>query len=890
MDWYNLSVKEIEKKLNTNQKHGLKRENAKRLLDKFGKNVIIKDKKKSLAKRFFEQLSDFMVIILLFAAGISFISSFWEGKDDYIDTIVIVFIVLLNAVIGVLQESKAEKAIDALKKLSAPKATVIRGLKEKKIPSEEIVPGDVLVLSAGDYIAADARLFKSYNLKVEESSLTGESFYVEKGPGIVALNNAPISSQKNMVFASSTVTSGHALAIAVETGMKTQVGKIAHIINKVSPSQTPLQKNLSQMGKILGISALIICFIIFVFGIFQKAPIMEMFMISISLAVAAIPEGLPAIVTIILSLGVRIMARHKSIIRKLQAVETLGSVSVICSDKTGTLTRNKMTVVALATDKKIQNSDSENALFMLSLASLCNNSAEQKSPWGTITSGDQTEVAIIRALENANVKKTDLQKKFPKILEIPFDSKRKLMTTVHRLGNHKYRVITKGAPDVLLPLCVKLKHSDNASCASFQKVKKMNEAMASEGLRVLAVSYKDTNSIPKGEGDAERNLTFAGLIGMTDPPRPEAEEAVFKCKSAGIKPVMITGDQLTTAKTIAKKLKIFKTGDLAITGKELDTINQKELTENIHNYSVFARVSPEHKVRIVKSFQAREEVVAMTGDGVNDAPALKASDVGCAMGLSGTDVAKSAADMIMTDDNFSTIVEAIRQGRRIYDNIKKTIYFLISSNIGEVVTVLTSSLMHLPTPLLAIQLLWVNLVTDSFPALALGVEPTEKDIMKKNPISKKQGLFASGAAQSMALEGAFIGAISFLAFTTGRVFFDTTNEPIIGRTMAFVVLSLSQVFHVLNVRSEKSIFRSNIFSNKKIIYSFIICIFLQFSVVGFPRISKYFKTANLDIHQWAIVTILSLSPLIIVEIEKFFKNRDSSKIHLTASASVKSSF
>ncbi|MDR1467322.1 MAG: calcium-translocating P-type ATPase, PMCA-type [Oscillospiraceae bacterium] len=873
MNWYDLSSKEIQKKLNTNEKYGLKREIVKQALNTYGKNILIEKKNKSLFRKFIEQLSDFMVIILLFAALISLISSIWEKKNDYVDTVIIIFIVMLNAIIGVLQESKAEKAIDALKKLSAPKATVIRDSREQKISSEEIVPGDILILSAGDFVAADARLIKSYDLKVEESSLTGESLCVEKNTQIITLQDPPISSQKNMVFATSTVSSGRAVAIVVKTGMKTQLGKIAHIINKVQNTKTPLQKNLEQMGKILGIGALIICVTIFAFGIFQNMHIMEIFMVSISLAVAAIPEGLPAIVTIILALGVHTMAKHKSIIRKLQAVETLGGISIICSDKTGTLTKNKMSVVMLATDREILASNFKDSKFILLLASLCNNYNTQKSPFATTITGNQTEIAIVKAFEGTGEQKSKIQKEFPRVKEISFNSKRKLMTTIHRLSKQKYRIITKGAPDILLPLCVKFKNNI-IDRLTLENINKTNKKMANKGLRVLGVSYKDVDRIPNDK-DIEKNLTFVGLIGMMDPLRPEVEEAVLKCKLAGIKPVMITGDQTNTAKIIAQKLKILKERDLTISGEELENMTQSELIENIYKYSVFARVSPEHKVRIVKAFQSRGETVAMTGDGVNDAPALKASDVGCAMGLSGTDVAKSAADMIMTDDNFSTIVEAIRQGRKIYDNIKKTIYFLISSNIGEVITVLTSSLMNLPTPLLAIQLLWVNLVTDSFPALALGVDSTDEDVMKRKPVNKKRGLFSSSAVQSMALEGAFIGAISFLAFTVGRVFFDETNNPIVGRTMAFVVLSLSQVFHVLNVRSEKSIFAHGIFSNRKIIYSFIVCIFLQFSVVEIEEISKYFKTARLNIHQWVIAGILSLSPLIVVEIEKFFKNRNT---------------
>ncbi|MDR3178925.1 MAG: calcium-translocating P-type ATPase, PMCA-type [Oscillospiraceae bacterium] len=872
MDWYNLSINEVEKKLGTNIHNGLSTKYVKKKFDEFGKNILIKKKKKSIFKRFFDQLSDFMVIILLFAAVVSFFSSLIEGKDDYIDTVIIVFIVLLNAIVGVLQESKAEKAIDALKKLSAPKATVIRNSKICRISSEEVVPGDIIVFSTGDFICADARLIESYGLKTEESSLTGESFLVEKSTKTIFSKNSTFALQKNMVFATSIVASGRGAAIVVETGMNTQVGKVAYMLNKVNPPKTHLQENLEDIGRVLGICALSICTVIFVLGILQDISVIKIFMISISLAVAAIPEGLPAIVTIILALGVRSMASRKAIVRKLPVVETLGSVSVICSDKTGTLTQNKMTVTTLANDKNL-NFESKEAALILSLASLCNNSQAQKKG---DTIGSPTEVAIVTTLENMGVRKSELQKKFLRVKEIPFDSKRKLMTTVHRVNNKRYRIITKGAPEILLPLCSRYKNS-NINLFIKKSIVTKNEEMAKEGLRVLAVSYKDVESLPLKDEEVEKNLTFAGLIGMMDPPRREVSEAVEKCIIAGIKPVMITGDHAITAESIAKKLGILKKGDLVATGMELDKMSQSDLVKKIYSYSVFARVSPEHKVRIVKAFQEKGEVVAMTGDGVNDAPALKASDVGCAMGLVGTDVAKSAADMILTDDNFSTIVEAVRQGRGIYENIRKTVYFLLSSNIGEVITVLTSSIMYLPMPLLAIQLLWVNLITDSFPALALGVEPINKNVMKKKPISKNQGFFSNGAIYSMSIEGAFIGVISFLAFTVGRVFFDVSKEPTIGRTMAFVVLSLSQIFHVFNVRSEKSFLKSNIFENRKIIYSFVLCLFLQFSVVCIPEISRFFKTSQLNVHQWVISIFLSISPLFVVEIEKFV-NKKSRKI------------
>ncbi|MDP4120062.1 MAG: calcium-translocating P-type ATPase, PMCA-type [Bacillota bacterium] len=871
MDWHMFSGIEASAKLKTDGIKGISRTEASKRLSEYGKNKLREKKKKSIFRMFLEQLTDFMVLILIAAALVSFFTAQSEHNGDYIDSIIIMVIVIINAITGVVQEERAEKAIEALKKLSSPKAKVIREGKEWHIASEEVVPGDIIVLSTGDYVCADARVIVANNLMSEEAALTGESEPVEKYAEYRGKSNDPLGDRKNMLFATGVITSGNGRAIVVETGMNTQVGKIATMISDEEAPKTPLQNKLAQTGKILGFGALAICAVIFVLGLINNVPPLEMFMISISLAVAAIPEGLAAVVTIVLAMGVRRMAQSRAIIRKLPAVETLGSASVICSDKTGTLTQNKMTVTSLMNYDGKVNSVSGEGCEILTLASLCNNAELNISKKDYYATGEPTEAAIISAAALCKKFKPELEKEFQRVKEFPFDSNRKRMTTVHKLKNGRFRVVTKGAPDILLSLCTSIKRASGLSAMSVTqraKIENQNNQMAQNALRVLGVAYKDVANIPSSIEEAEKGLTFCGLIGMIDPPRPQAKQAVKDCKSAGIRPVMITGDHVITAKAIAKELGIFSGDDKAITGVELDKIPDEQLQKTIHDYSVFARVSPEHKVRIVKAFRSRGEVVAMTGDGINDAPALKAADIGCAMGLTGTDVAKGAADMIMTDDNFSTIVEAIRQGRGIFDNIKKTVHFLLSSNIGEILTVLTAFLLKLPTPLLAIQLLWVNLVTDSLPALALGVEPIDKDIMQRKPIHQNESLFANGMALSIAIEGCFIGAISFLAYTIGRVFFDVGPVPVVGRTMAFSVLAISQLVHAFNVRSEHSLFECGFFSNLKMIYAFVICLFLQVSVIMFPTVSKVFKTASLNTEQWLIVAGLSLLPLLITETEK----------------------
>ena len=802
-----------------------------------------------------------MVLILLAAAAVSFFLSFFQKEGDPLDSVIILVIVCINACIGMVQESRAEKAIQALKKLTTPRARVIRNGKERSLEAALLVPGDLVRLETGDMAPADLRLLESNQLQMEESALTGESSPARKDAVEILPADTPLGDRKNMVFSSSVVVAGNGLGVVTATGMDTQMGKIAHMIAQQRSPDTPLQKRLAKTGRWLGLGTLLICLIIFVLGMFQKLPPLDMFLISVSLAVAAIPEGLPAVVTIVLAAGVRRMALKKSIIRKIAAVETLGSANVICSDKTGTLTRNRMTVVSLYTSSGPAAPTSSSGTALLEAAALCTNCRISGSQY----LGTPTETALAEACSTS---KAVLDERFPRVREIPFSSRRKRMTTVHRLPSGGYRVITKGAPDVLYPLC------RNAP----REMLRQNEAMAKKALRVLCVAFKDISRIPSHETELESDLTFLGLIGMTDPPRAGVKEAVALCRSAGIKPVMITGDHSATACAIGKELGILQKGDRALTGQELDAMDQKELIQKAEEISVFARVSPEHKVRIVQAFQARGHVVAMTGDGVNDAPALRAADIGCAMGQSGTDVAKGAADMILADDNFSTIVEAVREGRGIYDNIKKTVHFLLSCNMGEILTVFVGFLLQLPTPILAIQLLWVNLVTDSLPALALGVEPAESDIMRRKPVPSGGSLFSGGAGYNILLEGGLIGALSLLAYTIGRTFFDLDPAfPFIGRTMGFAVLSLSQIVHTFNVRSPHSVFYPASHKGSRLIPAALLCVFLQCSVILFPPLSQIFKTAPLTITQWLIVWGCALVPLLACEGEKALERRRKRK-------------
>ena len=867
--WHTMSSLEVEKKLNTNESYGLSTKEVNLRLKKYGYNILNEKKKVSIFIKFINQFKDFMTIILLIAAGISAVLAYIDGTNDYMDSVIIIAIVVFNAIMGLVQESKAEKSIEALKKLSSPVAKVLRDSTICTIDSSKLVPGDIIYLEAGNLVPADCRLISSFNLKIEESTLTGEAVPVLKDANSKLPSNIPTSDMINMAFASTIISNGHAKAIVTETGINTKVGKVANMIMTNDISQTPLQKKLSDVGKKLGIVCIIICCLIFVIGILKNISFMEIFMTSIGLAVAAIPEGLPAIVTIMLSIGVTKMSKKNAIIRKLPAVETLGGSSVICSDKTGTLTQNKMQVVNICGPLGEYKKGTNNLDFSLELGSLCNDSTvTNKGTKNQEILGDPTETAIV----NAAIKNKSYNCFYERINEIPFDSERKMMTTIHKIKN-RYRIITKGAPDVVVKRCKNYYDCGNVlslNSSISNSILSQNEKMANNALRVLAISYKDVTSLPKDitTSSIENNLTFVGLIGMIDPPRNGVFEAILTCKKAGIKTVMITGDHLLTAKAIAKNLGILSDGELAISGDEIDNMTTSTLEKNIMKYSVFARVSPEHKVKIVNAYKKAGNTVAMTGDGVNDAPALKSADIGISMGKNGTDVAKEASDMILTDDNFVTIVEAVKEGRHIYDNIKKAIHFLIATNVGEIVTIFLGLLLGLDTPLLAIHLLWINLVTDSLPAIALGLEPIDKHAMNKKPKSKKKSIFSDGLWSKILFEGLMIGFLTLFSFTIS-----TRNFGIdVGRTTAFIVLSMSELIHSFNVRSEDSIFEIGIFSNIYLIGSFLLGAFLQVIVVTNPLLQEIFNVVTLNQSQWIFAILISISPIFILELSKKIHN------------------
>lgn len=829
---------------------------------KYGPNQLKEKKKKTNFQRFFDQFKDVMILILLVAALISFIIA-CTGKDpmEFFEPLLILLIVVLNAVMGMLQESKAEKALDALKNMSAPHARVIRNGEETIVEASELVPGDIIRLEAGDFIPADARLLSSVSLKSEESALTGESVPSEKNADTEVSENAPLGDRSNMVFSGCSITYGTATAIITATGMDTEMGKIANLLDGETDSQTPLQKKLAQLGKYLGILALAACAIIFIVGLLNGIPVLEIFMTAVSLAVSAIPEGLPAIVTIVLSIGVQRMVKKNALIRRLPAVETLGSASIICSDKTGTLTQNRMTLVKAYLDgsssvQNISTQNSEEVKKLLRYGTLCCDGSVVFHGTEEQHIGDPTETAIVLAAHKNGMPKDDLAKKYPRLAELPFDSDRKLMTTINQIDG-KNIVIVKGAFDMMAPRCI---------AGDLKNAQRITEEMSADALRVLAIAWKEIDTIPDvpTSAELESGLTFMGLVGMIDPPRPEAKAAVATCRKAGIKPIMITGDHVVTASAIAKELGILETGDLALTGAELDALTDTELDNKVEQISVYARVSPENKIRIVKAWQRKEQVVSMTGDGVNDAPALKAADIGCAMGITGTDVAKGAADMTLTDDNFATIVDAVKEGRGIYDNIKKVVGFLLGTNIGEVITVFCAMLFWHKTPLLSMQLLWINLVTDSLPAIALGMEPVEADIMDKKPKPKNEGIFAHGLGVRVVLQGLMFAFLTLTAFKIGE---NTTGILAGGQTMAFMVLSLCQVIHSFNMRSHHSLFKTGIFTNHKLNWACLISLLLILLVL-FTPIGVAFGLVTLPGKLYLIGLGLALIPVVVMELAK----------------------
>ena len=891
MDYFNKKVDEVQKELETDIENGLNKEETEEKRKKYGFNELEAKKKESLLVKFLKQFKDFMIIILIIAAIVSAFVGVKEG-EGFTDSIIIMVVVIVNAIIGLVQENKAEKSLEALQKLSAHASKVIRNGELQVIPARELLPGDIVVLETGDYVPADIRLTEAINLKIQESALTGESVPIEKTTDVITDNETSLGDRKNMAFSSSMVTYGRGKGIVTAIGMNTEVGKIAGMLNEVEEKETPLQKRLNDLGKTLGIVCLIICVVIFLIGIAEGKELVDMFMTAVSLAVAAIPEGLAAVSTIVLAIGMQRMVKKNAIVKKLPAVETLGSATVICSDKTGTLTQNKMTVQKLFYNSKIYNLEDveKNSLLekIVYANMLCNDTKIGAN--GELT-GDPTETALVDMGFKLNFEK-EILKSNPRVKEVPFDSDRKLMTTVNNV-NGKYVVYTKGGVDELLARCISYETAEGVK-DNLEDYKKdiyiNNEEMAKSALRVLACAYKVIDHEPTDEEmkNIENDLIFLGMCGMIDPPRPEVKVAVQKCKSAGIKTVMITGDYKITAIAIAKELGILENDDEALTGQELEKISDEDLTKNIRKYSVYARVSPEHKVRIVKAWKNNGEIVAMTGDGVNDAPALKTSDIGCAMGKVGTDVAKEAADVILTDDNFASIVTAVEEGRRIYDNILKVIQFLLSSNIGEIVVLLLAILLaptlgewfnisdiNAITPLLAIHILWINLVTDSLPALALAVDPPDKNIMNRKPRDNSKGIFRGGMVFRVLYQGAMIGIITLLAFIVGLASSEGLPDAErikIAQTMSFVVLAFSELVHVFNVRNNKeSVFKTGIFSNKQLIIAILIAAALVLTILFVPALRDIFGIAILPEANVIETILLVISPLVIVELLKLFK-------------------
>ncbi|MGX8851988.1 calcium-translocating P-type ATPase, PMCA-type [Amedibacillus sp. YH-ame10] len=842
-------VKEYDSDLNT----GLSEQEALQRLQKNGKNELTKKKKETVFAMLFEQFQDPMVIILIIGAIISVF------LQEIIDAIIIITVIVLNAVIGVIQEYKAEKAIDALEKLSTPKAYVIRDGFLREVDSKDLVVGDIVELEVGRYIPADMRLLSTSNLKVEESTLTGESEAVEKEADTLYENEINISDQRNMVFMSTYVTYGKARGIVVRCGMDSEVGKIAKMLDETNEDMTPLQVRLAHLSKILGMLCVVICVAMFVVSLLQGRDIFDMLLLSISLAVAAIPEGLPAVVTIVLALGVQVMSKNHAIIRKLHAVETLGSVSVICSDKTGTLTQNKMHVVSSFADGELSSISKE----LLRGFALCNDARVQQ---GEIL-GEPTEMALLAFAEKEGVHKDHEDLTYVRVNEIPFDSNRKLMTTIHH-HERQYIAYTKGAIEKILNLCTNVEvHGESIRLNEYERnrILEASKKVSADAQRVLGLAKRSLRG--PMEGNVEHKMTFVGFVGLIDPPREEVKDAIALCHDAHIQVVMITGDHPITAFAIARQLGIAKYEQSVITGKDLDEMSDETLAQHVKNYRVFARVTPEHKVRIVKAFKKHKLVVAMSGDGVNDAPSLKNADIGIAMGKSGTDVCKQASDMILADDNFATIVKAVEQGRNIYLNIQKAVLYLLSCNLGEIMSLFLAivCMPHVVSTLSAIQILWVNLVTDAFPALALGVDPKDQFIMKEKPRSLKESLFGHGGMSFTILNGLFIGTITLVAFRYGL-----NESSAKAQTMAFMVLSISQLFHSLNLRSRThSIFEVGILKNKWLLLTIVFGIVLQIAVCQLPIFHILLKTVSLGWMEWIIVMTLSIGVIVINEISKW---------------------
>lgn len=877
---YSISLEEFVNQLDSNLSDGLTNEQVESRLNEYGKNKLQQQSRKSIFRIFIDQLNDALIYVLFAAVGITFF------MGEYTDGIIILVVILINAFLGLFQEVRANNAIDALRNLSHPKAIVRRGGKVVEVDSELLVPGDLVLLEAGRYVPADLRLIESANLQIEESALTGESVPAEKSADANLEDEyIPIGDRINLAFMSTLVTYGRGVGIVFGTANQTEVGKIAGLLDSETAEKTPLEIRLDHLGKTLGKLAIGICIIIFIISYFQGRDLTEMFLTSVSLAVASIPEGLAAIVAIVLSIGVTKMAKQNAIVKKLPAVETLGSVTIVCSDKTGTLTQNKMTVQEAFTfsdnlisiDDEAENTYEENLLAEAMVL------ASDATLEGENQTGDPTEIALLALADQWEMDRGNLQSEQPRVDELAFDSDRKMMSTLHKTGS-EYILYTKGAVDNLIPNCKYIIQNEELFPITEDHKKQITDAvekMSMKALRTLAVAFKKSDSKFEKE-DFEKDLVFIGLVGMIDPPRKEVKDSIEKAKAAGVTTIMITGDHGNTAFAIAKELGIAEDISQVTTGKEINSISYEDLESHISDYRVFARVSPEHKVNIVKAFKAKGNIVSMTGDGVNDAPSLNVADIGVAMGITGTDVAKNASDIILADDNFSTIIGAIEQGRNIYNNIKKSVIFLLASNLGEVITMLVAIVAGLPVPLLATQLLWINLITDTLPAVALGMDPGDPNVMNEKPRNVKENFFSNGGGKKIFIAGILIGLLTITAFLIGyfehgyNPFKDNIPEDIheYARTMAFLTIIACQLFYSLSFRHEyKSIFRVGIFSNKYLVLAIILGFALQLMVLFVPILRESFKLQVIGIYDWLKVIGLGLVPLFVNELVKLFSKK-----------------
>jgi Ca2+-transporting ATPase len=896
MEWYKKSHEELFKELNTDIDKGISQDEAKERLEKYGPNELKEEAKKSFLSKLLDQFKDVLVLILI---GAAIVSAF---VGETVDAIVIIAIVIVNALLGLYQEGKAEKSLEALKKMSAPNAKVIRNGLETVVPSNTVVPGDIVILETGDIIPADLRLVESSNLKIEEASLTGESVPVEKDASITFDEEVALGDRINMAFSSTIVSYGRGKGIVTGTGHDTEIGKIATMIQTYENEATPLQRKLNQLGKVLGIVVLVVCGLVFALGAFQGRDMLEMFMTAISLAVAAIPEGLTAIVTIVLALGMNRMVERNAIVKKLLSVETLGTTTYICSDKTGTLTQNEMTVVKAYTDNKIievsgigyepagaftqdgnqlsNPTESNNINTLLSIGILCSDAKLIKEENQYKILGDPTEGALVTLAGKAGITKEDINNKYPRIEEIPFDSDRKLMTTFHEnFISGKIVSFTKGAPDILISRSTSI--LIDGKIVPFtedlkKKVLDVNSQFAKEALRVLSMAFRQYDSLPTEitSESIENDMVFVGLVGMIDPPREEAKEAISKCKHAGIHTVMITGDYKDTAFAIAKQLGMAEHEDQAMMGQELDSLSNEELKEVVKYKRVYARVSPEHKVRIVEALKANGEIAAMTGDGVNDALALKKADIGISMGITGTDVAKNTAEVILTDDNFASIVAAVEEGRIIYSNIKKFVYFLLSCNIGEVLIVFLSILLNYDVPLLPIQLLWLNLVTDSFPALALGMEKGDAEIMNIPPRAPNEPILDKVTVKSLIVQSIAISVAVLGSYIWGMNTYGTVDLTY-ARTITFATLITAELLRAYSSRSlTHSVFRIGFFSNSTMTKATVLAFGLLLIVLYVPFLQPIFNTFALGISDWGMVALFAIIPFIAAELYKVLTYRN----------------